>query len=396
MMSDSFLCFQLYVKLLEIKPPCATLSYMCFLRNIRPALSTLLSNDLQMTFQSMPSSFSTSLQDTAQAVLGMTDIEATSIESHVTKKKNAHPNAKKKSHDFDDMYKLYLFPGFVYYLWHCLHDEGALNMIKGGGKGGRRTRNTQVLSVSVQLTHLREKKEEIGAKLGQLRETFEGLLGANEKSSSATDVTPAKSNTTRSAREVDPSVKLHLRLSALFADWTNVQAAEIGDEVADCMASLFKDQLREHQALYYLLTCYIVVASVNVDSNFGLVYRLVPKNEIAPGETPEDVDAAKCKALKVFLDVPGQGHSEIKGEIHLMKVTSGSPFSVDVTLTSDNERVPFVLMEWMSGGSLSERIEKVPAHDRLKDAPHLTMTLCGGLIMLNVRNVGHRDIKPAK
>lgn len=372
---------------------------MCFLRNIRPALSTLLSCDLQMPFQGMPSSFSTSLQDTARAVLGVTDIEAISIESHVTKKKNAHPNAKKKDdkdHAFDDICKIYLFQGFMYYLWHCLHDEGTLNMVKGGGKGGRRTRTTQVLSLSVQLAHLRENKEEIGAKLGQLRESFEGMLGANEESSSATDVTPAKSNTTRSARQVDPSVKLHLRLSALFADWTNVQAAEIGDKVADYMASLFKDQLREHQALYYLLTCYIVVDSVNVDSNFGLVYRLVPKNEIALGESPEDVDPAKCKALKVFLDVPGQGHSEIKGEIHLMKVTSGSPFSVDVTLTSDNKRVPFVLMEWMSGGSLSERIEKVPAHDRLKDAPHLTMTLCSGLIMLNVRNVGHRDIKPDK
>lgn len=351
-----------------------------------------------MTFESMASSFSTSLQDIAQAVLDLTDTEAILIISHVYKKKNAHPNAKKKydkSHPFDDICKLYLFQGFMYYLWHCLHDEGALDMMKGGGKGGRRTRNTQVLSLSDQIAHLRETKEEIGAELGHLRETFEGLLGANERSSSATDVTPAKSNT-RSAREVDPSVQLHLRLSALFAKWTDVQDAEIGNEVADGMASLFKDQLREHQALYYLLSDFIIVASVNVDSNFGLVYRLVPKNEIAPGETPEDVDPAKCMALKVFLDVPGQEHSDIKREIHLMKVTSGSPFSVDVALTSDNKRVPFVLMEWMIGGSLSELIEKVPAHERLKDAPHLTMALCGGLIMMYVRNVGHRDIKPDK
>jgi hypothetical protein len=337
----------------------------------------------------MPSSLSVMHRETAQAVLGLTDAEMIAIESIFAMSKNARTSAKTKQSRVVDICKNYGFQGFMYYNWLCLLDEGALNMKKGGGKGGRRTRSTQVLSFADQLAHVRKHQEEIGANLGQLRDSFLELLEANDESC----LTPANA---RSARGVDASVKLHLRLSALFASWTDDQDADIGDEVADYMASLVKEQVRENQELCHYLSNHIIFERVDVDSNFGLVYQSVPKNEIGPGESPEDVDPGKCNALKVFLFVDGQGPLDIEREIFLMKVTSGSPFSVDVTLTSANKRLPFVLMEWMGGGSLSELIEKVPDHLRKEDAPLLTMYLCAGLVYLKLRNIGHRDIKPDK
>lgn len=108
-----------------------------------------------------------------------------------------------------------------------------------------------------------------------------------------------------------------------------------------------------------------------------------------------DSKTAQTVAVK-FLDTPPSGdHDErerrFQREIEILKHLQ-HPHIVRVLSTGKNENVPYFVMEFVSGGTLRERMKSVLG--RLDEAIRVVRQIASALDYLHANGVVHRDLKP--
>src|SRR5687768_14262273 len=67
-------------------------------------------------------------------------------------------------------------------------------------------------------------------------------------------------------------------------------------------------------------------------------------------------------------------------------------FDVDV---DDQNRLAFIVMEWIDGGNLRERIGKERRPFLISEAQHILSSMCTALNFTHLNRVYHCDVKPA-
>ncbi|OCT88595.1 hypothetical protein XELAEV_18017226mg, partial [Xenopus laevis] len=97
-------------------------------------------------------------------------------------------------------------------------------------------------------------------------------------------------------------------------------------------------------------------------------------------------------AVKILKKKPGSIKS-IQAEMNVLKMTGGSPYLCHGYAAFQTQRHAFLIMGYVSGGSLRDQLESHGAMDMTRVEFHSAELVCG-LPFLHDNGIVHRDLKP--